>query len=54
MIQAVVLVGGGGTRLRPITRTVSKAMVPLRGKPYIRYVVDSMRAVLEGAIFSMG
>jgi mannose-1-phosphate guanylyltransferase len=54
-MQAVVLIGGKGTRLRPITYTVPKAMVPLRNKPYIEYMVDSLRAAgLEGAVFSMG
>ena len=54
-MRAVVLVGGKGTRLRPLTYTVPKAMVPLRNKPYIHYMVDSMRAAgLEGAVLSMG
>lgn len=54
-MQAVVLIGGKGTRLRPITYTVPKAMVPLRNKPYIQYMVDSLRASgLDGAVLSMG
>lgn len=54
-MQAVILIGGKGTRLRPITYDVPKAMVPLRNKPYIEYMVDSLRrAGLDGAIFSMG
>lgn len=54
-MKAVVLIGGKGTRLRPITHTVPKAMVPLRGKPYIRYLIDSIRtAGLDGAVLSMG
>ncbi len=54
-MKAVVLVGGKGSRLRPITRTVPKAMVPLRNKPYIHYMVDSMRAAgLDGSVLSMG
>ncbi len=54
-MRAVILVGGRGSRLRPITQTVPKAMVPLRNKPYIHYMVDSIKAAgLEGAIFSMG
>jgi mannose-1-phosphate guanylyltransferase len=54
-MKAVVLIGGKGTRLRPITHTVPKAMVPLRNKPYIRYMVDSLKvAGLDGAVFSMG
>jgi mannose-1-phosphate guanylyltransferase len=54
-MQAVVLIGGKGTRLRPITYDVPKAMVPLRNKPYIHYMVNSLRrAGLDGAVFSMG
>lgn len=54
-MRAVVLVGGRGSRLRPITHTVPKAMVPLRNKPYIHYMVESLRAAgLEGAVLSMG
>jgi mannose-1-phosphate guanylyltransferase len=54
-MKAVVLLGGYGTRLRPITYTVPKAMVPLRNKPYIEYLVNSFRAAdLGGAVFSMG
>jgi mannose-1-phosphate guanylyltransferase len=54
-MKAVVLIGGKGTRLRPITYTVPKAMVPLRNKPYIHYLVGALkRAGLDGAVFSMG
>ncbi len=54
-MKAVILVGGKGTRLRPITHTVPKAMVPLRDKPYIHHMVDSLKASgLEGAVLSMG
>jgi mannose-1-phosphate guanylyltransferase len=54
-MRAVALIGGKGTRLRPITQTVPKSMVPLRNKPYVQYMVDTMRAGgLDGAVFSMG
>lgn len=54
-MRAVALIGGKGTRLRPVTQTVPKSMVPLRNKPYVHYMVDAMRAAgLDGAIFSMG
>ena len=54
-MKAVVLIGGKGTRLRPITYALPKAMVPLGNKPYIHYMVDCMRAAgLDGAVFSMG
>jgi mannose-1-phosphate guanylyltransferase len=54
-MRAVALIGGKGTRLRPITQTVPKAVVPLRNKPYVQYMVDTMKAAgLDGVVFSMG
>jgi mannose-1-phosphate guanylyltransferase len=54
-MRAVALIGGKGTRLRPVTQTVPKSMVPLRNRPYVHYMVDTMRrAHLEGAVLSMG
>ncbi len=54
-MRAVALIGGKGTRLRPITQTVPKSMVPLRNRPYVQYMVDTMRtAGLDGTVFSMG
>jgi mannose-1-phosphate guanylyltransferase len=54
-MKAVVLIGGKGTRLRPITHTVPKSMVPLRNRPYFCYMLDSLKAAgLDGAVLSMG
>ena len=54
-MKAVVLIGGKGTRLRPLTYTVPKAMVLLRNRPYIQYMVDTLKAAgLDGAVLSMG
>ena len=54
-MRAVVLVGGQGNRLRPITFDVPKAMVPLRNRPFIGYMIDFLRAGgLDGAVLSMG
>ncbi|MET0730628.1 MAG: NDP-sugar synthase, partial [Solirubrobacterales bacterium] len=39
-MQAVVLVGGEGTRLRPLTLTQPKPALPLVDRPFIRYMVD--------------
>ena len=39
-MQALVLVGGEGTRLRPLTLTQPKPAVPLVDRPFIRYMVD--------------
>jgi mannose-1-phosphate guanylyltransferase len=54
-MKAVVLVGGQGSRLRPITYSVPKAMVPLRNQPFMGYMIGFLRAGgLEGAVLSLG
>ncbi|MHC1635810.1 MAG: DUF5752 family protein [Candidatus Methanospirareceae archaeon] len=39
-MKAVILAGGYGTRLRPLTFTIPKPMIPLVNKPVIRHIVD--------------
>jgi mannose-1-phosphate guanylyltransferase len=39
-MQALILVGGEGTRLRPLTLTTPKPVVPLVDRPFIRYMID--------------
>lgn len=41
-MRAVVLVGGEGTRLRPITETVPKPLVPLMDRPSLDHVLDHL------------
>jgi NDP-sugar pyrophosphorylase family protein len=38
-MQAVVLVGGQGTRLRPLTLTTPKPLVPLANRPLVEHIV---------------
>ncbi len=42
-MQAVVLVGGEGTRLRPLTYSVPKPMAPLLGRPFIGWIIERLR-----------
>ena len=54
-MRAVVLVGGQGTRLRPITFDIPKALVPLRNRPFMGYMLDFLRrGGLDGAVLSLG
>jgi len=39
-LQALILVGGHGTRLRPVTLTVPKPVIPLVDRPFLRYMID--------------
>lgn len=41
--QAVILAGGRGTRLLPLTETLPKPMIPFHGKPFLEYLVDLLR-----------
>ncbi len=41
--QAVILAGGRGTRLRPLTLTRPKPMVEILGKPFLEYQVEQLR-----------
>jgi len=42
-LQAVILVGGEGTRLRPLTSTVPKPLVPLVDRPFISFMLEWLR-----------
>ena len=43
-MKAVVMAGGEGTRLRPLTSNQPKPMVPIVGKPCMEHIVDLLRA----------
>ncbi|HEY5430675.1 MAG TPA: NDP-sugar synthase [Solirubrobacteraceae bacterium] len=43
-MQALILAGGEGTRLRPLTSTIPKPVVPLVGRPFIAYMLEWLHA----------
>jgi mannose-1-phosphate guanylyltransferase len=54
-VQAVILVGGEGTRLRPLTSTVPKPVVPLVDRPFIAYMLEWLRGHgVEDVVMSCG
>jgi mannose-1-phosphate guanylyltransferase/phosphomannomutase len=42
-MKAVIMAGGFGTRLRPLTANIPKPMVPLMNKPMMHHIVDLLR-----------
>jgi glucose-1-phosphate thymidylyltransferase len=43
-MKALVLCGGSGTRLRPITHTMAKQLVPIANKPVLFYGLEAIKA----------
>jgi mannose-1-phosphate guanylyltransferase len=42
-MQALVLAGGEGTRLRPLTLTTPKPAIPLAGRPFLSFMLDWLK-----------
>jgi mannose-1-phosphate guanylyltransferase len=52
-MKAVVLVGGEGTRLRPLTETTPKPLLPLMDRPSLDQVLDHLgRHGVDGVVLS--
>ncbi len=41
--QAVILAGGLGTRMRPVTETIPKPMIPVCGKPFLQHQLELLQ-----------
>ena len=53
-MKAVILAGGEGTRLRPLTLTTPKPVVPVVDRPFLRHQLDLLaRAGVREVVFSV-
>ncbi len=53
-MKALVLIGGFGTRLRPVTYAVPKQLIPIAGKPMLYHVLDLLPPSVDGAVLATG
>lgn len=55
LTTALILAGGLGTRLRPLTDTIPKPLLPIQGKPILEHVVTQLRKHgVKSIILSIG
>jgi glucose-1-phosphate thymidylyltransferase len=54
-MKAVIPVAGAGTKLRPLTYTQPKALIPIAGKTILSHIVDQLHeAGINEFIFIVG
>ena len=54
-MKSVVLAAGEGTRLRPLTRTRPKPMLPIGNQPLLEHVLEAAReAGIDEFVFVVG
>jgi NDP-sugar pyrophosphorylase family protein len=53
-MQSILIAGGFGTRLRPVTDTCPKPALPIMGRPFLEYQLDLLKKVgIKRVVFSL-
>lgn len=53
-MQCVIICAGKGTRMRPLTDTIPKPLIPVCGKPILQHVVEALPACIDELILVVG
>src|SRR5258708_21316822 len=54
-MKAIILVGGQGSRMRPLTTHLPKNIVPVCGVPFLTYKIQYLKSVgIKEIVFSIG
>ncbi len=55
LTQALILAGGEGTRLRPLTYEIPKPLIPVKGKPMLEHTIRHLKKYgVEDILLSVG
>ena len=52
-MEAIILVGGLGTRLRPLTHTIPKPLLPLANVPMVERMIKNLPETFDTAILAV-
>jgi mannose-1-phosphate guanylyltransferase len=52
-VKSIIMAGGLGTRLRPITDNIPKSLIPVAGKPVVFYLMEALARVSNDYILTV-